>query len=298
MRRALGMTAAAVLWAACGSGGGGNNPGNGPMTASINGQAFSATQSATAAAASSNAVSLYTITGTQLSGTTARTILVTLFNIAAPGTYPLGVNSTNFGGIGSYVEGSASWTTPLNGAAGTVIVTSLTGSRIAGTFTFNAADVLDPSSTRSVTNGAFDLGITGTPGTVQPYQGSAMQATLGGNAWIGASIVVLAKTGGAYTFGGSTITAGGAAGIANVNIILSTVTGPGTYALGPGQGSQLSATAGGAGYNSSLSGSSGSVVVTSVDANRLKGTFSATLGSGGGATLAVSGGTFDIGLGR
>ena len=268
------------------------------MSASVNGQAFSATQSATAAANSSAAVSVYTITGTRLSGTTATTILLSLYNIAATGTYPLGVNSTNFGGLATYIEGSASWTTPLNGTAGTVIITSLTATRIAGTFSFTAADVLNPASTRSVTNGAFDLGITGTPGTVQPYQGSAMKATLGGNAWIGASIVVVAKTGGSYAFGGSTITGTGVAGIANVNVILTGVTGPGTYALGTGQGNQLSITVGGSGYSSSLSGSSGSVVVTSVDTNRLKGTFSATLGSGGGAALAVSGGTFDIGLGK
>ena len=51
-----------------------------------------------------------------------------------------------------------------SGTAGTVIITSLTATRIAGTFSFNAADVLNPASTRSVTNGAFDLGITGTPG--------------------------------------------------------------------------------------------------------------------------------------
>jgi hypothetical protein len=268
------------------------------MSASVNGQAFSATQSATAAATSTAAVSVYTITGTRLSGTTATTILLSLYNIAAPGTYPLGVNSTNFGGLATYLEGSSSWTTPLNGTAGTVIITSLTASRIAGTFSFNAADVLNPASTRSVTNGAFDLGITGTPGTVQPYQGSAMKATLGGTAWIGASIVVVAKTGGSYAFGGSTITGTGVAGIANVNVILTGVSGPGTYLVGPQQGNQLSITVGGAGYSSSLSGSSGSVVVTSVDANRLKGTFSATLGSGGGAALAVSGGTFDIGLGK
>ncbi|MGZ6134964.1 MAG: hypothetical protein ACXWK9_10920 [Myxococcaceae bacterium] len=268
------------------------------MSASVNGQAFTATQSATAAANSSAAISVYTVSGTRLNGTTAENITLSLYNIAATGTYPLGVNSTNFGGIATYLNGSSSWTTPLSGTAGTVIITSLTASRIAGTFSFNAADVLNPASTRSVTNGAFDVGITGTPGTVQPYQGSSMKGTLGGNAWSGATIVVISKTGGSYAFGGSTTTGTGVAGIANVNVILTGVNGPGNYALGPGQGNQLSVTAGGSGYNSSLTGSSGSVVVTSVDANRLKGTFSATLAAAGGASLVVSGGTFDIGLGK
>jgi len=302
MRGALGVTAAAVLWVACGGSGGsgGNNNGggggNGAMTASVDGQGFSAT-TATAAAASSSAGSVYTITGTQVSGSTARSIALSLYNIAGPGTYPLGVNSTNFGGIGSIVDGSSSWTTPLSGVAGTVIVTSLTSSRIAGTFTFTAASAVTPSSTRAVTSGAFDLAITGTPGTLQPYQGSSMKATLGTTAWIGATIVVINKTGGVYAFGGTSSPSVTGAGTSSVNIVLTGVTGPGTYPLGPGQ-SQLSVTLGSSGYSSSLSGSSGSVVVTSVDTNRLKGTFSATLSSPGGPTLAVSGGTFDIGLGH
>jgi len=72
------------------------------MTASIDGQAFSADQS-TAAAATSSAVALYTITGTHVSGTAVQSIVLILYNIAAPGTYPLGVNSTNFGGTASIV---------------------------------------------------------------------------------------------------------------------------------------------------------------------------------------------------
>ncbi|HZJ56051.1 MAG TPA: DUF6252 family protein, partial [Myxococcaceae bacterium] len=187
MRAALGMMAAAVLWTACG--GGENNPGGGgAMTASIDGQAFSSSQLASASAASSSMVSVYTIIGARLlSGTTAQSISLSLYNIAGPGTYPLGVNSTNFGGIGTVAEGATAWTTPLSGAAGTVNITSLTPTRIAGTFSFNAAEVVNPSSTKSVTNGAFDMPVTGTPGTVQPYQGSSMKATLGGTSWIGAT---------------------------------------------------------------------------------------------------------------
>ena len=294
MRGALGVTAAAVLWVACGGGGGG---GGGAMTASVDGQAFSAT-TATAAAASSSAVAVYTLTGTQVSGSTARSIALSLYNISGPGTYPLGVNSTNFGGTASFLDGSSSWFTPLDGVAGTAIVTSLTSSRIAGTFSFTAASAVPPISTRSVTSGAFDLPITGTPGTVQPYQGSSLRATLGTTAWIGATIVIVSKTGGAYAFGGSSTPTVAGPGTSNMNIILTGVNGPGTHAVGPAQGSQLSVTFGGSGYSSNLTGSSGSVVVTSVDANRLKGTFSATLASGGSAALSVSGGTFDIGLGK
>lgn len=306
MRAALGLTAAAVLWVACGSSGGGNNNGGGgggggggaALTASINGQGFSADLFAGASATSSSAVSVYAITGAHgVSGANVQSLLITLYNIAGPGTYPLGVNVSNFGGIGGWTEGSTSFTTPLSGNAGTVIITSLTSSRIAGTFSFTANDPLNPSSSRTVSNGAFDLAVTGTAGTVQPYQGSTMKATLGTAAWNAATIVVGAKTGGVYGFIGSSTTSGAAAGTSTVNVTLTGVTGPGTYALGPGK-SSITVSMGSSAYSSSLSGSSGSVVVTSLDANRLKGTFSATLGSGGGSPLTVSGGTFDIGLGK
>lgn len=267
------------------------------MTATIDGQAFSADQSAGAAAATSSGVSVYTITGTHVAGSTVQAILLSLWNVGGPGTYPLGVNATNFGGIGSFVEGSSSWTTPLSGVAGTLILTTLTSTRIAGTFSFNAASLGTPTTTRSVSNGAFDLAISGTPGTVQPYQGSTMKATLGSTAWVGATIALVAKSGGVYAWGGSSATGVTGGVFTNVNITLSGVTGPGTYALGAGANS-ISVAVGSTGYNSNVAGSSGSVVVTSVDANRLKGTFSATLASGGGASLSVSGGTFDIGLGH
>jgi len=269
------------------------------MTANIDGQAFSSSQFASASAATSSTVSVYTIIGARLlSGTNTQTIALSLYNIAGPGTYPLGVNSTNFGGIGTVAEAANSWTTPLNGTAGTVIVTSVGSGRIAGTFSFTAADITNPSSTRSVTGGAFDMAVTGTPGTVQPYQGSSMRATFGGTPWIGATIVTVAKSGGVYSFGGSSNTGGAGSGISNVFIALALVNGPGTFQLGGSSVNQVQVSLNSTAYSSSLAGSSGAVVVTSVDANRLKGTFSATLSNGAGGSLTVTDGTFDIGLGH
>ena len=195
-------------------------------------------------------------------------------------------------------EAANSWTTPLNGTAGTVIVTSVGSGRIAGTFSFTAADITNPSSTRSVTGGAFDMAVTGTPGTVQPYQGSSMRATFGGTPWIGATIVTVAKSGGVYSFGGSSNTGGAGSGISNVFIALALVNGPGTFQLGGSSVNQVQVSLNSTAYSSSLAGSSGAVVVTSVDANRLKGTFSATLSNGAGGSLTVTDGTFDIGLGH
>src|SRR5215831_3419061 len=299
MKAALGMTAATILWLACGSGGG-NNPGGGGggggggagMTASVDGQAFSASQ-ASATASTSNTVAVYTITGVQgSSAATAQSLVILLYNISGPGTYPLGVNATNFGGIGSVNEGANSWITPLNGTSGTIIITSLGSGRIAGTFSFTAAQISAAGGNRTVTNGAFDLALSGTPGTVQPYQGSMLKATLGTTAWIAGTIVV-SKPSGTYSFIGTSQPLATASGASSVDIVLNGVNGPGTYQIGGPSTNLVSATVGGTGYNSSISGSSGSVVVTSLDANRLKGTFSGTIAAGGGGSLSISNGQFD-----
>ncbi len=304
MRAALGMTAAAVLWVACGGGGGGNNNGGGgggggggaAMTATIDGQAFSGDSGASASAHVQNGVAFYAITGAHLSGTTALGITLTLYNVSTTGTYPLGVNSTDFGGVGIVSEGASSWMTPLSGVAGSVTLTTLTSSRIAGTFSFTAMGTTNASSIRSVTGGSFDMAITGTPGTVQPYQGSSMTASLGGTPWVGATIT-LSKGSGTYSVLGLQLATTSALSGTSVDIILNGVNGPGSYALGAAN--TMMVIVPGGSYSSTGNGATGSVVVTSLDANRMKGTFSATLPATiGSGNLAVTGGTFDLGLGK
>jgi hypothetical protein len=193
-------------------------------------------------------------------------------------------------GTATVVVGPSSWTTPLNGHSGTAFITLLTSTRIAGIFSFIAADILNPGSTKSVTNGSFDLPITGTPGTLPPNQGSRMAATLGGTVFTPATCVTVAKTGGVYSFGCSTVDG------YSIQFTLSGVTGPMNIPLGAVQQMQVHNLS--QAWSSALPGSSGSVAITSVDSNRLMGTFSATLGSGSSApALVVTGGSFDIGLG-
>jgi len=192
-------------------------------------------------------------------------------------------------------EGSSSWSTPLNGTAGTVMITNLGSGRIAGNFSFTAAQV-SGAGTKAVTNGAFDLALTGTPGTVQPYQGSTMKGTLGGTAWIGATIVVN-KGGGTFSFIGASQPGVTSAASQSVDIILNGQ-GPGTYPVGSNSTNLISVIIGNTNYSSSGTGSSGSVVVTSVDANRLKGTFSGTLTGLSAGSLTITNGTFDLGLGK
>ena len=298
MRAVSGMMITAVLCLGCGGGGG--NPGGGgggEVTATVDGQAFSSTQ-ATAAANTQNSVVFYTITATQVvSGAAVRSLVLILYNVSGPGTYSLGVNSTGFGGIGTVSEGANNWMTPLNGTSGTLTITSLGSGRIAGTFSFTAVATPGAGSTRSVTGGNFDLSLTGTPGTVQPYQGSTLKATLGTTTWVAGTIVVN-KSSGTYSFLGTSQPTPTAAGTSSVDIILQGVSGPGTFQFGGTSVNQVLVNVGGLGYSSDLAGSSGSVVVTSIDANRLKGTFSGTVGNAVGGSVTITNGAFDLGLGK
>jgi hypothetical protein len=72
------------------------------------------------------------------------------------GTYTVGpVNPTNM----SLTEGSSQWVASSLGGSGTVTVTALTATRVAGTFSFVAAPLPggSASGTRTVTSGEFDL---------------------------------------------------------------------------------------------------------------------------------------------
>ena len=74
--------------------------------------------------------------------------------------------------------------------------------------------------------------------------------------------------------------------------------GPGTFQFGPTSVNQVLVNVGGVGYGSDIAGSSGSVVVTSLDANRLKETFSGTVAAAGAGSVTITNGAFDLGLGK
>jgi len=294
MRRGLGGTVAAFLVAAlggCGSGGGGGGGGgSGTFTATIDGQAFSATLQAKATA-SSRTAGQYILTGTQGSGASTESIGLTLYNIGATGTYPLGVGLTTFGGTGLVTEGTTEWTTPLDGTGGTVTIGTLTSTRIAGTFAFVASQLAGGASTVTVTAGNFDLPITGTPLTVPANQGSSVSATLGGTPWVGATIAIVSRTNGTFGFGATST------GTFGLTFGLTGVTGPGTYPFSIATSTGIVAMNGGQGWSYDTVGASGSFVVTTLNANRLMATFSGTLGSTGtGAPLTITNGMLDLGL--
>ncbi|HWA41532.1 MAG TPA: hypothetical protein VG712_07995, partial [Gemmatimonadales bacterium] len=112
------------------------------MSAKINGAAWEATQVQVTAGSPSVPGSV-SIAGIRVSGQSTSDIILTLGYIAGPGTYVLGMNQgTSPGGIGQLLETSPtaaqSRTTPLDGAAGTLTITTLTAGHLTGTFSFLA----------------------------------------------------------------------------------------------------------------------------------------------------------------
>jgi hypothetical protein len=293
--------AALVATAACGGDGstGPNNNNNGAsrMTATVNGRAFSSNALGGLEKVVMVNRALHLVQGAQTSGTNATVILITLWNLRGPGTYPIGVGPTTVGGTGQVTENGLSWITPLTGTAGEVRITTLTDTRIAGTFTFTAEAVGGSTGTRAVTNGQFDYPIE-PMGNVVPIAdnaGSRVSGTIAGNAFYGATV-----TGGLIASNTLIFNASSERGY-YISFSLGSVSGPGTYALSTtspfryiiaAQAASLTATWG----SPATAGSSGSVTITSFTPTRIAGTFTATLAANPGATgtIAVTG-SFDIG---
>jgi hypothetical protein len=227
--------------------------------------------------------------------TGARSMAVNLAFIPGPGTYPLGVNiGTTPGGIITYVDGSASWTTPLSGAAGSITIASITASRVTGSFTFTA----DPTTTGTPiqgTNGSFDVPLSAgfVPASGENI-GSTLTATIGGTPYVGGTVV---GSGGATT----TRSVIASTPAYTVSITVGPITEPGG---GPLTGVtvplrrvriQQTGTANVWGGNGN---DTGTLTVTSLSASRIAGTFSGTLqalpGTVGPATLTVANGTFNV----
>ena len=295
---------------ACGGGNGPTNPGPTPppppppppggsanFTASIEGQAWASVASATVAVAAASGT--YTISGGTAQG---QGISITLLNIPGPGTYPLGTGVGVSGGTAIYADPTGGWGTPLSGAAGTITITALTAARIAGTFSFTAAaSAGGATGTRTVSNGAFDLAITSGTTTPVPESGrNLLRGTLNGTSYNASTIVRIGTLATLLTFGGSNTQH-------SINITLQNVNATGTYAVGPGN--PVLATVGappGAPVTGPLccwnsnAGGTGSLVVTSLTATRIAGTFTFTLptaGSGAAtAPMVVTNGSFDIAL--
>lgn len=289
------VTLLVAVFTACS--GGGTEPDAadfGVLTARIEGANW---QAGPTAAAENIVVGRYEITGVDASGSGGYTLMLTLHNVSGPGTYALGVSEWIIGGNGYLSQTPFTWSTTWTGAAGEVTITSLTATRIAGTFHFDADPNL-ATTPRAVTQGVFDVPVTGGAGVAGPDKGHWIEGDVHG-AFI-ATEAVLAFV----TVSNPILSIAASNRNIGVAISLVDVTVPGTYALSATapvrfiriSGDQTSANLA---WSSAITGGSGSVTVTSVTASRIKGTFSATvIGYGGGATgpLSISG-TFDMGRG-
>ena len=294
--------------AACGgdSGGGSTDPGSTgefKFSAKIDGASWVSTGGVERVGVPITLPGLYVLTGTNLSGGTSYTIAISLYNIGGPGTYPLGVGVSVPGGNVVLSSLAGGWRTAQTGADGTITITTLTASRIEGTFTFTAVPFTGGATgNKTVTDGAFVLEVkpTGTVGPLPDNAGNKVTATLNGAAFNAADVSSsFIPSSGLFTVVGNNSTRSMAFTLAGVP-----TAGVGTYALSNGSPTRtlgvtvLNGTQVVGMYNSSAGGSSGSVTITSVTATRIKGTFTATLGaagSGATGTMAVANGTFDVG---
>lgn len=194
----LGAVLLMLSGAACGGDPSGvENPGGEYyLTAKVDGAEWSAVPSTiqtTGSAATPGFVMLQgSTTGSPLS-----IIALHLGFIPGTGTYPLGVNhATTTGGVGVFAEGPRSWMTPFSGAAGTVTITELTGTRITGTFSFDA-DVVGsttPPLSHEVREGKFSVPLPAQFNIPTADQrGSRVVAKVGDQPWNAATV---AGTGG------------------------------------------------------------------------------------------------------
>ncbi|MEQ1691328.1 MAG: DUF6252 family protein [Gemmatimonas sp.] len=278
----------------CG-GGGSTNPGPtaSPFTATIDGVSWS---SSTSAAVSSTG-GIFTLVGSQI-GANVTSISMSFYSIGVPGTYPLGVTGSVAGGIGTVTASPSTWSTPLSGAAGSVTISAVSATRIAGTFNFNATPLLGQTATntRVVTQGQFDLPVTGAATLVVPDgAGSKVTGTVAGNAFNAATVVSVSPPSlGTLTFAGSNTAY-------TVNFIISGYTGVASYALGSGatRTMQVTTSTPTKVWGGTVAASAGTVVVTSATATRIKGTFTATLQPSvinpNEAPITLSG-TFELGI--
>ena len=206
----------------------------------------------------------------------------------APGTYPLGVNTgTNAGGIASVTDAPAVWSTPLNGAAGTVTITARTATRIAGTFQFSAAPILGGGPNVVVTAGEFDITPSGGLPPLPTAAPSLVTATLGGNAWNGATIVGIA---GGPTFGATSTEW-------SINFVPKTLLSPGVaYDIGSQMGMTIVRMGTSESWAVTVEDSVGYVTFVTINSERVSGFFAGTLPPFGTATtpMVVQSGFFSV----
>ena len=234
-------------------------------------------------------------------GVAFRQIVLDLYNIGSPGTYPFGVTASIIGAYATYqMSGARIWHTAYTGEAGTVTLSEVSAERLAGTFQFSATPMLTSPATGTVvvTEGTFDVPISGVATPVMEGHGSVLSADLGGNGFNASSVIVTAVSPNLF-FNGTNDTY-------DVAFSIMDFSGPGEYPLSfegslrsmvviPGNGGAI-------GSNccwGTTQDDFGTISVSRADKDRIVGTFSVTLhpasNSDVSEPLVISEGVFDVG---
>lgn len=285
-----------IAVSACGGGDPTNPGGNGVtnFTAKIDGADWNAEY---APSAVNNSAGLYVITALRVTGSNNYSLIFTLANITGTGTYPLGVGLQMFGGSALISQpGADGWSTPLSGVAGQIVITTLSATQMVGTFQFVATPLLGAGASKTVTQGTFDIPVTGAGGLAALNQGSSVTGTVGGT-FVAAAATMLLTTGGT-----DNLTIVGQNDVRTVTIGVANMTGPNTYGVStsvPIRSIQVGGEPGDplASWTSQLGGGSGSIVISTVTAQRITGSFTGTLvpaNANATGNLTVSG-TFSLG---
>lgn len=230
-------------------------------------------------------------------------IQIDLFYVEETGTYPLGVTATVFGGYAALSNTSgALWHSAVTGSSGSVALTTLSATRIAGTFQFQATPFpgTQATGTKVVTDGHFDFPLS-EPGTSVPDNaGGKLNATLNDVEYIASYVAVTGQGTSDLIFSTSNADF-------TVTFFLNEVEGPGEYPLSfvtPTRAMVINAgNQAPAGDNCCWGPSladSGAVTITSYSADRIVGTFEGTIearpGTPATAPLVITDGAFDLGL--
>jgi len=140
-------SAALLLAVGCSSSTGPGSNGSAPMSASVDGAAWSA--SSTSATFNNGILAMAGVN--PQSGTIALGVIA-----SAPGTSAIGLALP---GNASFTNGGTSWEAAISGGSGSITITSLTTTEAKGTFQITAAPVTGTGATGSkvVTQGTFDV---------------------------------------------------------------------------------------------------------------------------------------------
>ena len=244
------------------------------LTATLNGAPYRPTNVSAVLSGAGNFVIASSV------GVVGPAVTLRLFSIGKPGTYPLGVTPSVIGGAGDVGADGTSFTTPSTGAAGTVTITAVTRTRIAGTFSFVATRTVNffDTDSRTVTSGSFDVPVKGSGTLDIPANiGSTVTGAVRDSAFFATQVTVV------------DVPSNGKLRLdlrqesRRVTLSIPDFAGVGTYQLGYGYGigriMQLFAPIGN--FSSEFGGSelttTGTVTITSVSAARVQGTIAASL---------------------